>query len=106
MAERNRTRFGSGSCGPLKRRQTIIGSPPKPRLVRGFAGEGVHRLGCGSKISGQDSGRRNYRSVLRAVPATGLLFAPQHQQLGVRGEDLAQSVLKGAASFHSTAHIV
>ena len=35
-----------------------------------------------------------------------MLFAPQHQQLGVGGEDLAQSVLKGAAGFDAPADVV
>ena len=35
-----------------------------------------------------------------------LLFAPQHQQLGIGREDLAQSVLKGAAGFDAPADVV
>jgi hypothetical protein len=34
------------------------------------------------------------------------LFAPQHQQFGIGREDLAQSVLKGAAGFHAPANVV
>jgi len=40
------------------------------------------------------------------VPSTGLLFAPQHEQLGVGGEDLAQSVLKSAAGGYAPADVV
>ncbi len=41
------------------------------------------------------------------APSAGwLLFAPQDQQLGIGGEDLAQSVLKGAASFDAPADVV
>ena len=39
-------------------------------------------------------------------PSTGLLLAPQHQQLSVGGEDLAQSVLKGAAGCDAPADVV
>jgi hypothetical protein len=33
-------------------------------------------------------------------------LAPQHEQLGIGGEDLAQSVLEGAASINASAHVL
>lgn len=43
---------------------------------------------------------------MRPLLAGWLLFAPQNQQLSVGCEDLAQSVLKGAAGFDAPADVV
>jgi hypothetical protein len=58
------------------------------------------------RCSGPGSGLRGSESVLHADPSTGLLFAPQHEQLGVGGKDLAQSELKGAAGGDAPADVV
>ena len=43
---------------------------------------------------------------LARVPSMGSLLAPQHQQLGVGGQDLTQSVLKLAASVNAPADVI
>jgi len=45
-------------------------------------------------------------ATLAVLSARWLLLAPQHQQLGIGREDLAQSVLKGAAGFDTPADVV
>ena len=70
------------------------------------AGHG-HRRAAGRRISNPDNDRRSFESGWHAALSAGwLLFAPQHQQLSVGCEDLAQSVLKGAAGFDAPADVV
>jgi hypothetical protein len=58
-------------------------------------------------LQSQTMGGIVFESVENAAPSAGwLLFAPEDQQLGIGREDLAQSVLKGAASFHTLADVV
>src|ERR1035438_8023582 len=80
--------------------------PPTRYPARGCGGGAGHRRVVGSTISAPDSDRRSFGFVLHAVPSTGLLFPPQHQQLRIGGEDLAQSVLKGAAGLDTPADVV
>src|ERR1035441_329749 len=76
------------------------------RSRAGMWGGAGHRPVAASRTSGPDSDRRSFGLGEREAPSTGLLFAPQHEQLGIGGEDLAQSVLKGAAGCDAPADVV
>src|SRR5207249_6594407 len=69
------------------------------------AGPG-HRPVVGSRISDADHNRRSFEFGGHAVPSTRVLFSSQHEQLSIGGEDLAQSVLKGATGFDAPADVI
>ena len=65
------------------------------------------RRAAGSRISDPGNGTHNSESGWPVALSAGrLLFAPQHQQLSIGSEDLAQSVLKLAAGVDTPPDIV